>query len=103
MLTTTLAKLHATDAVIDELRIRSIDPELYLVDVLLGDHSYSVVDDENHALKYRGVAAAKKPFADLTVAAAYLIHQSAYDEMIGLDGAPGHTNLMRIKISAADR
>ncbi len=92
----TLEKLLETSPEIDLLRVRSCDPELYLVEVEIQQTCFLVTDNHGEMCRFRGLNAAKKPFAGLTIKNAVLVHESAYDEMIG---QPASHNRMEVRIS----
>lgn len=81
--TISLSELLALSPVIDLMRIRSCDPELYIVELEFDNMIYLVTDDGGDTLQYRGQIAAKKPFQSLRIKSAVLAHRSAYDEMVG--------------------
>jgi hypothetical protein len=92
----TLDQLIETSPDIDLLRIRSCDPELYLVEVEYNQTCFLVTDSHGESCRFRGLTAAKKPFAPLNINEAILVHESAYDEMIG---QPESNNRMEVRIS----
>ena len=96
--TISLSSLLARNPEIAILRIRSIDPELYIAEVEFDEVTWRVTNDEGEPLSFRGVSAAKKPFSPLRIQEAYLVHESAYDEMVG-QPAPVGGNLMQVKIA----
>ena len=79
----TLQQVLKKNQLIEVLRLRSYDPDLYLVELVIDDKTYLVKDEEGKVLSFRSVLAAKKPFKGLKIARAELVQQSAYDEMIG--------------------
>lgn len=92
----TLEQLIEKSPEVDLLRIRSCDPELYLAEVEFDQTCYLVTDENNEVLKFRSLNAAKKPFSPLRIREAVLVHESAYDEMIG---QPDSHNRMEVRIS----
>ena len=100
--TISLADLKDQDPDIDVLRIRSIDPELYIVEVEFEDTSWRVLDDHGEPLTFRGVPAAKRPFAPFRIGEAFLVHQSAHDEMIG-QPLSDEGNMMQVRIALPRR
>ncbi len=91
-----LDRLIETSPDIDLLRIRSCDPELYLAEVEFEENCFVVTDANGEVCRFRGLPAAKKPFAPLNIREAVLVHESAYDEMIG---QPASNNRMEVRIS----
>lgn len=83
---------------IDTLRILSFDPEIYLVEADIDQQTVQVTDDSGRLLSFRGQRAACRAFEGLSIGYACLVHQSAYDEMIGLDTDAGQ-NRMEIPIA----
>ena len=97
--TISLSALHERDPTIDVLRIRSIDPELYIVEVEFDGQCLRVTDEDGEPLSFRGVPAAKQPFSSLTIREAFLVHESAYDEMVGQPTGGDGGNLMQVRIA----
>ena len=65
------------------LRIRSIDPQLYLTQVVADGVTYDIADEHGIAC-FRSQNDAKKPFVGLGIRKTMLSHRSSYDEMIGM-------------------
>ncbi len=91
-----LQTLRDLNPAIRLLRIRSCDPEVYLVEIESGDGCYLITDERGKVAKFRGMTAAKRPFEGLKIERAVLVHESAYDEMIG---QPASHNTMEVNIS----
>lgn len=81
-----LTELKSTKPQVDVLRLLSLEPAIYIVEVDIGGDTLRVVDDQGHALTYRCQLDAKKPFKGLGIEQTRLRHESPYDEMIGLPG-----------------
>lgn len=96
----TIDELVETNPEITLLRVRSCDPEIYLVEVEFDNACYGVSDHGGELLKFRGLTAAKRAFTGLRIKEAELVHESAYDEMIGQPISEG--NHMRVRISVPD-
>ncbi len=69
-----------------ELTIRSLDLALYQAEVTLAGVDRLLCDDCDKPLRFRTLQAAREALAPLTARRLQLVHQSAYDEMIGQPG-----------------
>ena len=96
----TIEELVEADQEIELFRVRSFDPEIYLVEVEFNQQRYAVIDKLGEQLRFRGLTAAKRAFAGLRIQEAELVHESAHDEMIGQSQSDG--NLMRVRISVPE-
>ncbi len=65
------------------LEILSFEPDLYLADIVINNAKFRVYRSPGVLLKEHSQLAIKKHFKGLLVHQTYLLHQSAYDEMIG--------------------
>lgn len=99
---TTLDALHKNAIRIRELRLRSLECELYMVSVVddLGQE-HRVCDQQGSPLSFRSQLAAKKPFKGLGVAKTLLVHDSPYNEMIGV--SHGKVDAMVVAIANPDQ
>ena len=66
-----------------DLTIRSLELALYQVEVSLAGGERLLCDDAGKPLRFRTLQAAREALAPLTASSLQLVHQSAYDEMIG--------------------
>ncbi len=96
----TYSALLERKARIDLMRIRSFDPEMYIIEMEFDNGVYLITDDKGETLQFRGQQAAKKPFETLHITSAVLAHQSAYDEMVG---QPPSNNKMEMPTSVPGR
>ncbi|MFT7218676.1 MAG: hypothetical protein ACI8Z1_000287 [Candidatus Azotimanducaceae bacterium] len=96
----TIEELAESSQEISLLRVRSFDPSIYLVEVEIDDTCYRVTDKAGEPLKFRGLTAAKRAFAGLPIKDAVLVHESAYDEMVGLPESEGKRMEVRISVPA---
>ncbi|MFT4632509.1 MAG: hypothetical protein ACI8PP_000670 [Candidatus Pseudothioglobus sp.] len=100
--TIALSVLLKTRPVIKTLRLRSLAPNLYLVEVQLQSEFLTVTDDHGKNLAYTSPLEAKRPFKSLAVDTAVLIHTSSYDEMIGQTIGQGNQLETRISLPVDD-
>ncbi len=94
----TLAQLGALQPALNLLRLRSFDPDIYLVEMVIQDETYRLTDTLGRPMAFRSQLAAKKPFKGLSVERAELVQESAYDEMIGQPQRTGR-NTLRVDIA----
>jgi hypothetical protein len=101
--TTGLHKILISDiesAKIQKLFVMSYEPDLYLASVLINWKKHQVYRAPGELLKEFSQLALKKHFKGLGIERTYLIHNSAYDEMIG---NPAAAKLpMELKIANPD-
>ncbi len=84
--TVTIEHMHGTRPEIEVLRIRSLDPDLYLVEVQIAGERLRGVANDGQSFTARSQLAAKRPFKGLAIARAVVRHESSYDEMVGMPG-----------------
>jgi len=70
---------------IQHLNIHSYEMGLYLVEVELNDVKGFVYTDSDTLKKFKSVAEVKDAFGACRVLHTHLLHQSAYDEMCGVE------------------
>tara|TARA_R110002110_G_scaffold19338_2_gene80262 strand:- start:480 stop:848 length:369 start_codon:yes stop_codon:yes gene_type:complete len=87
-------------AKIQKLLVMSYEPDLYLATVVINWKKYQVYRAPGELLREFSQLALKKHFKELGIQRTYLIHNSAYDEMIG-NPAPAHSP-MELKIANPD-
>lgn len=78
-----LAHLNHQDVRIDELTVHSYEMGLYLVEADFDGRKGFIVNDDNQPQRFHSVEQVKQSLSDCTVHSAWLVHQSAYDEMCG--------------------
>jgi len=78
-----LAHLNHQDVRIDELTVHSYEMGLYLVEADFDDRKGFIVNDDNLPQHFHSVEQVKQSLSSCTVRQAWLVHQSAYDEMCG--------------------
>ena len=78
----TLGEARELDS-IDELIIHSIELSLYIAFVIVDGNYYALTQSRFKAYKRHCVENIKTDFADVQVKKISLVHESAYDEMIG--------------------
>ena len=87
-------------AKIQKLLVMSYEPDLYLATVVINWKKYQVYRAPGELLREFSQLALKKHFKELGIQRTYLIHNSAYDEMIG-NPAPAKSP-MELKIANPD-
>jgi hypothetical protein len=97
----TLRQLHKTNPEIDLLRLRSFDPDIYLVELVIANETWFVKDEQGRTLSFRSMLAAKKPFKGFKITRAEMLQESAYDEMVGHPIRDGN-NTLQVTISLPD-
>lgn len=75
--------LNHQDVRIDELVVYSYEMGVYLVEADYDGRRGFLVNDDNHPQRFQSVEQVKQSLSDCTVRQAWLVHQSAYDEMCG--------------------
>ena len=93
----TIAELNKKNPEINLLRVRSFDPEIYLVEVEYDNRCYRVIDESGQPVKFRGLTTAKRAFTGLRIKEAVLVHESSDDDMISQ--SPSDSNHMEVRIS----
>ena len=68
--------------------IRSLERSLYLVELEAAEGRLVLGADGRSARVFRSLAAARAAIAPLGAVPLRLLHESSYDEMIGLESAP---------------
>ncbi len=88
MLTLKLQELPSLRNRITLLRIRSVDPQVYVCEIEAAGRTYRI-SDNNGTATFRSHNDAKKSFVNLGIQRTILYHRSSYDEMIGLPEGEG--------------
>ena len=78
-----VAHLNRQEVRIDQLTIHSLEMGIYLVEVDFDSRKGFIVDGDNRPQQFHSVEEVKLAFDECVVREAFLIHQSAYDEMCG--------------------
>jgi hypothetical protein len=92
--------LNHQDVRIDELTIHSFEMGVYLAEVLYDGRQGFLVDENNKPQQFNSVEAVKLALGRCTIYKAYLVHQSAYDEMCG--GAEEVDNTLKVRLFVPD-
>jgi hypothetical protein len=85
---------------IQKLHVMSYEPDMYLATVIVDWKKYLVYRAPGEILKEFSQLALKKHFKELGIKKTYLIHHSAYDEMVG--NPPRSDAPMELKIANPD-
>jgi hypothetical protein len=75
--------LNHQDVRVDELIVHSFEMGVYLAEVLYDGRQAFVVDEDNKPQRFSSVDDVMQAMGRCTIYKAYLVHQSAYDEMCG--------------------
>jgi len=78
-----LEHLNFQDVVIDKLTVHSFEMGLYLAEVEFDGRNGYIVGENNRPRPFYSVSQIKQQLAPATIKEAFLVHSSAYDEMIG--------------------
>ena len=78
----TLSQLAKID-IIDDVEIHSLDCSLYTARLVIGDQQYRLLDNNYKPYRRRSTELIKKDLLACQVGSIALVHQSAYDEMVG--------------------
>ncbi len=91
-----LAHLNHQDVRIDELTIHSYEMGVYLVEADFDGRKGFIINEDNQPQRFHSVEQVKRALSDCTVRKAWLVHQSAYDEMCG--GPEKIDNTLRLAV-----
>ena len=83
---------------IQDLEILSIDCALYTVRVVIQNQQYRVVDKNDKPYVKSSVEHIKKDLQDCQISNLALVHQSAFDEMVGQPDRES-SNAIRVPLS----
>ena len=78
-----LEHLNFQDVVIDKLTVHSFEMGLYLAEVEFDGRNGYIVGDNNRPRPFHSVSQVRQELSAATIKEAYLVHASAYDEMVG--------------------
>lgn len=70
---------------VENTEIRSLEGQFYMIRVLLDGHFLVVSDDHNETMLLPSVPAANELLDEAGIRTRELVHDSAYNEMVGLD------------------
>lgn len=79
--------MRSLPAEVGHLRVRSTDGCIYTVEVLVDGQWYVLCDDRGTVLCYRSLQWVRRELGKLRAGKVTLLHQTAYQEMIGLPAA----------------
>jgi hypothetical protein len=88
--------LNRQDVRIDEVTIHSFEMGIYLVEADFDGRKGFLVADNNRPQQFQSIEAVKLALNECLVRQAFLVHQSAYDEMCG--GPEKVDNTLRLAI-----
>jgi hypothetical protein len=77
------SSLNHQNVHINELTIHSLEMGTYLAEADYDGHKAFLSDDNHKPLQFHSVGEVKQALGRCTINKAYLVHQSAYDEMCG--------------------
>ncbi len=92
----TLSELNKRQP-IDKLAIRSAELSLYLAEAELENQRYLVCESDGKPLRTVNLVAMREKLSGLEVREMVLVHESAYDEMVGQPG-PAGSNRMEVPL-----
>ncbi|WP_448556702.1 DUF6482 family protein [Thalassotalea montiporae] len=79
-----------------DLLIKSLEGNTYLAEQRDGSSSHLVLDKHNRPLRFQSITSVREHFSDHSFEQVWLEHQSAYDEMCGMQ-APAEPLLMPLR------
>lgn len=85
---------------IQRLLVMSYEPDIYLATVVINEENHLVYRAPGEILKEFSQLGLKKHFKGLGIKRTYLIHNTAYDEMVG--NPPSANRPMELKIANPD-
>jgi hypothetical protein len=78
-----LEHLNFQDVVIDKLTVHSFEMGVYLAEVDFDGRNGYIIGENNKPRPFYSVSQVKQHLSAATIKEAFLVHESAYDEMIG--------------------
>lgn len=89
---------------VERLVLRAFESSMYLVQVQLkhGEELLNVCDDKGTILRFNSQLDAKFPFKGLGITDTVLVHESPYNEMIGMPAAESPAPL-EVKLANPDQ
>ena len=91
-----VSHLNRQDVRIDELTVHSYEMGLYLAEVQYDGRQAYLVGEDNKPQQFHSLDEVKQALGRSTIDKAYLVHQSAYDEMCG--AADKGDNTLKVRI-----
>lgn len=87
---------------IEQLVVRAFESSMYLVQVKLkqGEELLNVCDDKGTIMRFNSQLDAKFQFKGLGITDTVLVHESPYNEMIGMPG--GKMDPLQVKLANPD-
>ena len=87
---------------IEQLVVRAFESSMYLVQIKLkqGEELLNVCDDKGTIMRFNSQLDAKFQFKGLGITDTVLVHESPYNEMIGMPG--GKMEPLQVKLSNPD-
>ncbi|MEQ6885733.1 DUF6482 family protein [Salicola sp. Rm-C-2C1-2] len=70
---------------VENTEIRSLEGQFYMIQVLLDGQRLVLSDNDNQTLLLPSIPAANELLDEAGIATRELVHDSAYNEMVGLD------------------
>ncbi|WP_018694080.1 DUF6482 family protein [Algicola sagamiensis] len=92
------AHINRDDVEIQAMNIHSHEQGIYLVEIDYNDEKGFVANDMGELIQYHSVEEVKDAFNLCRVKEAFLVHQSAYDEMIGASDKSDNTLMVPVKL-----
>lgn len=80
-----LSALREAASRVENTEIRSLEGQFYMVQVLLDGQRLVLSDNHNQTLLLPSIPAANELLDEAGIATRELVHDSAYNEMVGLD------------------
>lgn len=75
---------------IEHTEIRSLEGQTYIVRVLLDGKHWLLSDDNSETIRFPSLPSANELLDEAGILTRELVHDSAYDEMVGLDNGNAH-------------
>jgi hypothetical protein len=97
----TLAELTTDNADIDRLEILSLEGQLYMARVHRGSDVRILSNAEGKTLLMKSAWQIQDRFGSLTIARTEVVHDCAYDQMVGM--APAADEPMRVGIQGSNK
>lgn len=91
-----VSHLNHQDVRINELTIHSYEMGVYLAEADYDGRKAFLMNDDNKPEKFNSVEQVMQALSRCTIYKAYLVHQSAYDEMCG--GSEKEDNTLKVPL-----
>ncbi len=92
-----LEHLNFDDVEINQLTIHSFEMGVYLAEVDFDGRNEFIVSSDNRPKSFRSVGQVQAELSRARIKSTILVHQSAYDEMIGLTGRCDNRLIIKLK------